>query len=360
MSDATAPADPDNGKQTLRELVVDVIMLVLIAANLVFIVFDWTFTYRHFQELLEVTVPAFHDFYATEVHPNFLFYDLIFVAVFVAEILVRWGLAIYRGTYRRWYFYPLVHWYDVLGCIPVGTFRSLRVLRLVVMIRKMQRLGLIDLTQTAIYEAFVYYRDRFVQEITDRVVVRIVSGIQHEVSTNDVVVDRITKEVIGPRRDDLVNALTHRLQAATADAYSSYRPAFQRYVDAVITQAVNNNREISTIGMIPGVGSTIAHLLKEAISDIVYNVLNQIMDDIGSQENNRVIAEITSISADAAFSSNYEQELNTMVRSLLIDALEVVKDQIEVYEWDPRAASEQRHIEERPPFVAEKPASNPS
>lgn len=322
-------------RQTLREVVVDAVMLVLIVANLAFIIFDWTFAYVQFQQLLQATVPAFHDFYAAEVHPNFLLYDLAFVAVFVVEIVVRWGLAIYRGTYRRWYFYPLVHWYDVLGCVPVGTFRSLRVLRLIVVVRKMQRLGLVDLKQTAAYETFIYYRDALVQELTDRVVLRILDGVQEEVATNDVVVEQITQHVILPRRTEFVNAVTHRLQAATAEAYDTYRPDFQAYLDDVIAQAVQKNREISTIGMIPGVGSAVAQLLEHAISDIVYNVLNQMMEDVGNPENDRVLAEITSISADAAFSSAYEQELHELVRSLLVESIDVVKSQIEVYEWAP-------------------------
>ena len=333
MSDTAAQ------RQTQREVVVDAVMLVLIVANLALIVFDWTFEYEQFRTLLQATVPAVDRFYAAEIHPNFLLYDLAFVAVFAVEILVRWGLAIYRGTYRRWYFYPLLHWYDVLGCVPVGTFRSLRVLRIVVVVRKMQRLGLVDLKQTAVYEAFAYYRDAFVQDLTDRVVLRIIGGIQEEVATNDAVVKQITRRVILPRRNDLINAVTHRLQGAAARAYDQYRPDFQKYLDGVITRAVKDNQEISTIGMIPGVGPTIARLLKQAISDIVYNVLNQIIDDVGEQANEQVVSDLTALSADAAFASGYDQEVYELVRSLLVESLEVVKDQIEVYEWTPTDAT---------------------
>ncbi|PEN06612.1 hypothetical protein CRI93_10065 [Longimonas halophila] len=342
--------DTANERQTRREVVVDAVMLVLIVANLALIVFDWTFEYEHFRTLLQATIPAVDEFYATKVDPNFLLYDLAFVAVFVVEIVIRWGLAIYRGTYRRWYFYPLVHWYDVLGCVPVSTFRSLRVLRIVVVIRKMQRLGLVDLKQTAAYETFIYYRDAFLQDLTDRVVLRIIGGIQEEVATSDAVVEQITQQAILPRRNELINAMTHRLQAATAHAYDQYRPAFQTYLDGVITQAVQNNREISTIGMIPGVGSTIARLLEHAISDIVYNVLNQIMDDLGEQAHDQVLSDITALSADAAFSAEHEQEINELVRALIVESLDVVKNQIQVYEWTPTRPSTNATPDADPPM----------
>lgn len=352
---------PANEKQTRREVVVDAAMLGLIVANLALIIFDWTFEYEQFRALLQAVVPSVHDFYANEVDPNFLLYDLAFVSVFVVEIVVRWGLAIYRSTYRRWYYYPLVHWYDVLGCVPVGTFRSLRILRVVVVVRKMQRLGLVDLKKTVAYETFIYYRDAIVQDLTDRVVLRIIGGIQEEVATSDAVVEQITREVLLPRRNELINAVTHRLQAATAHAYNEYRPDFQQYVDTVIAKAVKNNQEISTIGMVPGVGPTVARLLEQAISDIVYNVLNQMMDDIGERANDQVLSDITALSADAAFSSEYEQEINELVRALIVESLDVVKNQIEVYTWTPvhaeGSASSVSDIHARPPFKGAPDAS---
>src|SRR6056297_2996636 len=125
-------------------LVVDVTMLVLIVANLTLIIVDWGFATTFVQGQLQTFTPGVYRWYDQTIHQHFVFYDLLFVSVFVTEILVRWGLAIYRQRYHRWFFYPFVHWYDVLGCIPVGSLRSLRLLRLIAMVPKMQRIGLVD------------------------------------------------------------------------------------------------------------------------------------------------------------------------------------------------------------------------
>lgn len=135
-------------------LTVDVVMLVLIIENLVLIVVDWTFSSGLVQRQLELHVPSIHRWYDQTIHQNFLFYDLIFVGIFVAEILIRWGLAISRQRYHRWFFYPFIHWYDVLGCIPITSFRSLRLLRIIAMIPKMQRLGLLNLRKTYVYRTY--------------------------------------------------------------------------------------------------------------------------------------------------------------------------------------------------------------
>ncbi len=314
-------------------LVVDAAMLALIISNLSLIVFDWAFESPIVQDFFQIWTPQFYQFYDGTIHSNFFFVDLMFVTVFIVEIIVRWGLAIYRQTYHRWFFYPFVHWYDVLGCIPVSSFRSLRLLRIVAMIPKMQRLGLVNLRRTGLYRTFSKYGGIVVEELSDRVAIRILDAVKEEIRGGHPVLDQITKEVIEPQRDVLISSVTHRLQEATAKAYGSYQDAFREYVEQVIAEAVDRNQEIRTIASIPGVGPTVATLLERAISDIVYNVINEMMADIASVENDKVIAQITSISTDALLTSEYDQRLNRLTQSILLQSIDLIKEHVEVQQW---------------------------
>lgn len=125
--------------------------------------------------------PGFHAFYRDTIHSNFLFYDLCFVAVYLTEFVIRWIVAIARGTYHRWFFYPFAHWYDLLGCIPVGSFRWLRILRVVGLLMRLQRMGIIDLSQTWLGQTILKYYNIVVEEISDRVVINVLSGAQREI-----------------------------------------------------------------------------------------------------------------------------------------------------------------------------------
>ncbi len=317
----------------LLGLAVDLIMLVLIIANLTLIIIDWGFESIIVQRQLQAYLPSVHRWYDQTIHQHFLFYDLAFVAIFVTEILVRWGLAIYRQRYHRWFFYPFVHWYDVLGCIPVSSLRSLRLFRVIAMIPKMQRLGFFDLKQTYVYRKFEKYREIVLEEISDRVTIRIIEGLQKEVRGSRPVTDRIAKEVIEPQREALIESITHRLQEATAVAYTSHQDDFHDYLDGVIAEAVERNREISTIASLPGIGRPVASLLESAISDIVFNVIDRMVADLASLENDRVIAEVTSISTDALLSPKYDQRLNTLARSIVLQSLDVIKEHVEIKAW---------------------------
>ena len=323
----------DRSKRETLGLVVDVVMMVLIIVNLTLIIVDWGFASPFVQAQMQDHVPAIYTWYDQTIHQHFIVYDLAFVTVFVIEILVRWGLAIYRQRYHRWFFYPFVHWYDVLGCIPVGSLRSLRLLRLIAMVPKLQRTGLVDLRETYLYETFEKYRDIVLEEISDRVTVRIIEGLQNEIRSSQKVTTRIGEEVIAPQREALIEAVTHRLQEATAVAYESQHEDFQEYLDSVIEDAVTRNREISTIASLPGIGRPVADLLENAISDIVFNVVDQMVQDVCSLDNDQAIAQVTSVSAEALMSPKYDRRLNQLAKSMVLQSLDVIKDHVQIRRW---------------------------
>jgi hypothetical protein len=95
--------------QTGFWLTLDIIILILIVANLLWMVFDFSFTAQFFKNFIKDTLPAFHDFYEQKVHPDFLLYDLAFVLIFLAEFLLRWVVAIIKKSFDHWLTFVLVY-----------------------------------------------------------------------------------------------------------------------------------------------------------------------------------------------------------------------------------------------------------
>src|SRR5699024_6365167 len=126
-------------------------MMVLLLVNLSLIIFDWLFLTSFVKEFLFTHANSFYHYYNENIHKNFLTIDLFFVAIFLTELLIRWGIAIRGHAYHRWFFYPFVHWYDTLGCIPIASFRFFRILRIVSIGYRLQRLSIIDLRKTYLF-----------------------------------------------------------------------------------------------------------------------------------------------------------------------------------------------------------------
>lgn len=322
---------------------VDVLMLVLIIANLALILFEWIYVGTPLRGFLENHWPGFYRFYDGTIHAHFFWIDFAFVSVFFVELVGQWAVAVAERRYHRWFFYPFIHWYDALGCIPVASFRFFRVLRIASMVFKMQRLEIIDLKQTGLYRLFDKYRGVFTEEISDRVVVNVLSNLQGEVRKGNPVVGRIMEEVVEPRRELLVEAVSERLQRATRRTYALYRHDAEQYLDGVVARAVEQNEEMGLIAQVPVVGERLSVLLERAIGDITFHVLNEIVEDLGASENNPVVNQVAEIAVNTVLEEGRE-DLEGATRAAVLEALEVVKKQVEVQQWKQR--ERERALEE--------------
>lgn len=320
-------------REDLKIILIDLLMMGLLIINLSLIVFDWIFASLTVQGLLREYVPAFFNWYHENIHKDFLIVDLYFVAVYVVELIIRWILAIRNKTHHRWFFYPFVHWYDVLGCIPVGAFHFLRVLRVISILVRLQKLQIIDLTKTYIYGKIKKYLNVLLEEISDRVIVNILEMIQDEVKQGGPITDRIVVEIVKPQKEVLVDWISRRIQKITTTAHDTYQEDIKVYLDELIREAVDQNKEIKTIGMIPVFGGVISSNLENAISDIVYNVVQKAIEDLGSTQNRRLIDEISDITIETILSEEGEEELNEVAKNILIQGLEIIKEQVKVQQW---------------------------
>jgi len=326
-----------------RLLLVDILMLVLVVVNLTFFMFQYSFGFKTFNNLILWLSPSFHAFYVKNIYPNFELIDLCFVAVFVLELLIRWGLAIYRKTYEKWFFYPFVHWYDTIGCIPMsGALKFLRLFRVFSMLYRFQRLGIIDFTSTYVYRTFLKYLNILVEEVSDRVVANVIDTAQNEIKKDNPLVDRIVKDVLKPQEETLVEFASKTISSAVTGTYYNRRDDLNIYLRSVITKAVDENREVKTIALIPGVGKPITQILDSAIHNITFNVIDNIMEDLAKNRDNEAIRYIIDNLLDSLENKDGLEatQLKPMAKTIMIDILEMIKEQVLIKEWKAKEMEE--------------------
>ncbi|MGB2247632.1 MAG: ion transporter [Alcanivorax sediminis] len=324
---------PEKLKANLDTLgfLIDLFMIALVIANLALILFDWLFQVSLFQNLLAAHTPAFHTFYRDTIHADFLFYDLCFVAVYLTEFTLRWGVAIARGTYHRWFFYPFAHWYDLLGCIPVGSFRWLRILRVVNLLFRLQRMGIVDLSQTWLGQTLLKYYDIVVEEVSDRVVMQVLSGAQREVGGGSPLLHRIEKEVLAPRQERLVSFVAERIAEATRKTHSEYRVDLAGYFAHLTDEAITRTQAGRRLAAIPVAGPRAIALLGEAVRETGSAFVDQLVDDLATPANRPQLEQLLHDVLDAARGDG--EQLDDLLRDTLLDILEQIKQQVAVQQW---------------------------
>lgn len=312
--------------------IIDFLMLGLLIINLAFIIFDSIYNFTGVQNLLAENAPVIKELYHP-IHENFLFYDLIFVSIFLTEFVVRWGYAIKAKVYDRWYFYPFIHWYDIIGCIPVGSFRFLRILRVISIIYRLHQYKVIDVTQTRAFQFFNFYYEAFMEELSDRIVIKVLTGAQDEIRRGSPLFERIQNDILYPRREMLSDWVSQRVAEAAREGYIPNRGALRSYLETRVDNALKQNLELSRLKYLPVVGPTIQETLEEAVGDIVANVIHQILEDLASASNHAFIEDIVNVFLPSPESEDGSDEHNEALINLIVEILDAVKSQVRVKHW---------------------------
>jgi hypothetical protein len=309
-------------------------MIWLLLINLSLILFDWLFASQVIKDSLREHIPVFFYWYDRNIHANFLIIDLYFVSIFLIEFIFQWILVVIKKRYHRWFFYLFIHWYDLLGCIPVGSFRFIRILRVFSILVRLHKLKIIDIRNWYIYEKFTKYLNIATEEISDRVVINVIEDIQDEIRRGNPLTQQVINTVIKPHKETIVMWLSQRLQGITKDTHDIYDKDIQNYVEHLIQDAVERNQEINTIEQIPILGRIIADNLEKAISDIVFNVIDNIIRDLASTKNRVVIENITDRTIDTMLAEIEDEKIGNIAKDVLLQALDLMKVQVSVQQWE--------------------------
>ncbi len=322
----------------------DLFMVALVLLNLGFILFDTLYGTSAFRSLVDNAAPTFSAFYDQNIHEHFLYWDLAFIAIFLAEFCFQWAVAVRKQTYPRWYFYPFLRWYDLLGCIPIGSFRLLRLLRVISLLVRLQKMGIIDLTDTRPWRFFEFYFNAFIDEVSDRVMIRTLDDFKREVEDETPITRDIITQVISPQRDKLVEHLSRRIGRIAQQSYDKHQEEIRDYVDAVIADAVTANAGIRNLERVPVVGRAVVNQLRASINDIVAEVVDRAVRDVSAAENNRLVDEAVTVIIDAILEDH--PELGDLGTRMTIEAIELIKERVRVQHWKEALRRRQQEAEQ--------------
>ncbi len=309
-------------------IALDALMLLLIVVNLSWMIFDFSFTAKFFQNPLKNTSPSFYYYYKETIHPDFLFYDFFFVVFFLLEFCFRWIISSIKKEFDSWVAFPFVYWYDLMGCIPFGTFRFLRLFRIISLIVRLQKRQIIDISDSWWYKGFNRYFQIFVEEVSDRVVVNVLNGVQKEMLYGDETIKRVVNEAIIPNQERFSEWIASRVQFAIGETYKQHREDFKTYVDQTVQEAVDNNVELQRLEMIPIFGKQISNALSSSIADISFSVIERMMKDLSDIKSQSVVYQAVDIGAKTALYTSSDAEVERISVDVVSQTIEVLKEQV--------------------------------
>ncbi|QFT83856.1 hypothetical protein FIU88_02605 [Halomonas sp. THAF12] len=311
-------------------LVWDLFIIALVIANLGLLLFDSLFLLPPLNAAFEAVAPGLHGAYERHIHANFLTVDLAFVGIFLLDVLLGWAVAIAERHYHRWFFYPFVHWYDVLGCIPLGGFRLLRILRVISLLHRLQRMGLIDVRRWYLYGVAAKYYDILLEELTDRIAIRMLDNVQQEIRAGDGLSAPVIERVVQPRKQALIREISQRLEAMAGDAYDRNRDDTLRYVRGLVGRTLAESPELRRLARLP-MGGPLTRGLEASLSDLACHLVDEALAGLKSSEFSALVEHLAESGFDAWLRTDPETERIT--EQVLVDMLDLLKEQIAVKGW---------------------------
>jgi len=301
----------------------DGLMVYLAFLNVGLILFDWTWEWA--RPFYAEHLPWLEGLYAPW-HESFWLLDLPFLTLFASEFGVRWLQAIRKGTYRFWFIFPLVNWFDLLGIVPLAGFRFFRLFRLVSIYVRLQRSELSAVGRDPFSRGASFLADAVTEEISDRVAFRILTLAQTEVRNG--VISRILRGVLLPRRDDVREKVTAKIAEIVAD--KKLRERARQFLKLNLERSLD---EAAVLRAVP-LPRAVKQPLVQGIGQAVYlSILQTLRATMESEEGQEAMGELVDAVMDSFEEEIGRGEIEEILEQAVVDALEEMKSSVQVSRW---------------------------
>ena len=314
----------------IRTFLWDFVLLTVLVVNLLFLCWDWIFSIPAVMDFFRSSTPGFYDFYYP-LHVNIQTIDLMFISIYVVDIIVGWCISFFKKK-ERFYKYPLSHWYDIVGCIPAGSLLFLRLLRVVSIFIRLSKKKLVNLSKIALFRKLIKFYNIILEEIADRVVLNILSGIKTNVRSGMPVAKEIIDKIVLPHKDAITSLLLSKVRDIAKHEYASHKTDIAEYIKASSRRAVEGNKELARLKLIPVVGGQITETISKSVSQTIVSVVDNIVTDTLSDHGQATVKAISDEVTNYAF-EDLEKQISPVVTDIVVESIALIARAAGVRQW---------------------------
>jgi hypothetical protein len=310
----------------------DIFMMVLIIINLIclsgnaLLMSDfggWLFNFIHLPELLQ--------FYRTALRPWVIITESWFTSFLVIELLARWVIAVIGQHHKRWFFFPFIHWYEILSIIP--QLRFLRLLRAGAIGYNLHQHGY-KVIPDVWYRRAKFYYHMVLEELTSRIVLTVLDGIKRELSTSTTH-KKLIEDLVAHHREMFATALADILQESLGKELQAQRIMIAENVGDIVNRAIEDTPELTQLlRLIPIVGGRIEQQIQSIGQRLGENITLGLIEPFAhghKNEKNLAYLEISNKISQIQFENNTHVE--KLVESAVFESLEAIRQQVKIKQW---------------------------
>jgi len=312
-------------------LIYDIFMMGIIVINL-FCLLSNAILMSNFAHWLfgMLQLDAVLSFYRQELNPWVITTESWFISFLLIEFTVRWSIAIIRKHHQRWFFFPFIHWYELLAITP--QLRFLRLFRAIVIGYRLHEMGHHVVPQKLLKTLTFYYK-LVMEELSDRVVMTVVDGVRHELNSSSTH-RKIIHDLIDHHRQLFATTLAEILQETLSTELKLQQHQISYQVGQVVNQAIEDTPELTQIlRRLPIVGGILEQRIQDIGQRLGENISQGLLQPLvqGSMhEPNSLYQHIADKISNIDINN---QNLEKLVESAVYESLDAIEKQIRVKQW---------------------------
>ncbi|MBQ3689588.1 MAG: hypothetical protein II937_06940 [Bacteroidales bacterium] len=308
----------------------DIVIMTILIINLILLVWDWFYSIAGVTEFFKNNTPSFNDFY-NQIHQNIRFFDLIFVIIYITDFIIGWLISVVKKKESKFH-YPFIHWYDLLGCIPSGALVFFRLFRVISIIIRLYKRKIIDIKKWLIVRKALTIYNIIMEEISDRVVLNILFGIKQNISAGTPVTKLVFTKIIEPQKQRIIDLIFNKIKNISEKEYNLHKDEILSYVKQKTKTAIENNKEVSRLSMIPVVGNQIKSVLEKSISQTVFSVTDNLVSDVLSASGQEKLKNI-SVEISDNLLKELELDLQPVITDIIYAVVDIIAQTANVKQW---------------------------
>lgn len=277
-----------------------------------------------------VNLPQVLQYYKTDLHPWVIKTESWFITFLIVELLVRWLIAIINKHHARWFFFPFIHWYEILAISPY--LRFLRLIRAGVIAYRFHEMGHKVIPDSIMKRVLFYYRV-VMEELSDRVVITVIDGVIQELDTSSSH-KKIIHDLVDHHRDIFAKTVAEVLQESLATELNAQRHLITNNVGQIVRQAIQDTPQLTQLlRLIPIAGGMIENQIQNIGQQLGENITQGLIQPFteGSPSNPNAMYQLISTKLSQLNIEN--QRLEQLVESVVYESLESLRKQVAVKQW---------------------------
>ena len=312
-------------------LAYDIFMMGIIVFNL-FCLCANVFLMSSFGQLFfdEIHLPEVLAFYKSDLHPWVIKTEGWFILFLVVELAIRWLIAIINKHHQRWFFFPFVHWYEILAIVPY--LRFLRLIRAGIIVYRLHELGYKVIPNNIMQKVLFYYRV-IMEELSDRVVVSVIDGIKYELDTSSSH-KKIIHDLVDHHRDLFAQALAEVLQESLAKELHAQQKHIADNVGLIVKQAIEDTPQLTQLlRLIPIAGRMIENQIQNIGQRLGENITTGLIQPLTTGSVAEPNATYQLISNKISHLNIENETLEKLIESAVYESLESLRKQVKIKQW---------------------------